>query len=421
MRVLWFSINSGCYNSKISTAHNGGGWVSSLEKIISKRDDIQLGIAFEYKSNKFKDTINGVDYYPINVRNGSLYKLHEIYSISNEEKRIIPKCIKIIEDFKPDIIQCFGSEWCYGLIVQHTKVPVVIHMQGSMPSYFNALYPPKYSKYSRLLFEISHFHFKKVISLLFYEKVNKQRTEREIRILKANKYFLGRTDWDMTVTRLFSPISKYFICNEALRNSFGNTTKHWNPQKNEFITLCTVSNGSLWKGLDVILKTAHILKKYTDFKFRWLLIGGINNKKYIEWMENLLFKDNNVEFLGILKEVQLKDVLLSSDIYIHPAYIDNSPNALCEAMFLGVPCIASYVGGIPSLIQDGKSGILVPVNEPYYLAEKIISLSRDKNKQKELSETAMISARIRHSSENIEKELITAYKKIIQDSHENHI
>lgn len=214
-------------------------------------------------------------------------------------------------------------------------------------------------------------------------------------------------------------MSKYYICNEALRDSFIYSTKTWESPNNEIITLCTTSNGSLWKGLDVILKTAHILKKHTDFKFRWLLIGGINNKKYIEWMEKLSFEDNNVEFIGILNEVELKSVLLSSDIYIHPAYIDNSPNALCEAMLLGLPCIASYVGGVPSLIQNEISGVLVPVNEPYYLAEKIISLSKDKTKQKMLSESAIANTRIRHSSKNIENELITAYKKIIQDTNEN--
>lgn len=419
MRVLWFSINAGCYNSKISTAHNGGGWVSSLEKILNKRDGIHLGIAFKYNSNKFKDTIDGVDYYPINVTSGRLYKFLEIFSIAHEEKLIIPECIKIIEDFKPDIIQCFGSEWCYGLIAHYTEIPVVIHMQGSMPSYLNALYPPKYSKYSKLFFDVSHFHFKKAVSSLFDERRNIQRTEREIRILKANKYFLGRTDWDRSITKLFSPESKYFTCNEALRDSFRNSTLSWEPKENAIITLCTTSNGSLWKGLDVVLKTAHILKRHTDFKFRWLLIGGTNNKKYIEWMEKLSFEDNNVEFLGILSEAELRNVLLTSDMYIHPAYIDNSPNALCEAMLLGLPCIASYVGGVPSLIQDDISGILIPVNEPYYLAEKIISLSKDKIRQRMLSKSAKVDSRIRHSTENIENELITAYKKIIQDSHEN--
>lgn len=414
MRVLWFSINASCYSSKISTAHNGGGWVSSLEKIISKREDIQLGIAFEYDSNKFKDTINGIAYYPISVCCNWKERIRKEFTLSNQEKLIIPECVKIIEDFEPDIIQCFGSEWCYGLIAKHTQIPVVIHMQGSMPSYFNALYPPRYSKQSKFIFDILHFHWKDAVWSIFNEKNVRQRMEREIKILKVNRYFFGRTDWDRAITKLFSPDSVYFTCNEALRDSFQCTVKRWSPNENDIVTLCTVSNGSLWKGLDVILKTASILKSYTVLKFRWIVVGRINRKEYVEWMEDKRFDENNVEFVGVLNEMQVKDTLLSSDIYIHPAYIDNSPNALCEAMLLGMPCIASYVGGIPSLIEDGVSGILVPVNEPYYLAEKIISLSKNKDFQLHLSEAASIKAMERHSSVNIENELISAYKQIIE-------
>ena len=79
MRVLWFSINASCYNSALSKGgYNGGGWVSSLEKIIKKQDNVHLGIAFEFNSCMFKDSIDGVDYYPINVlKNKKEHFIHE--------------------------------------------------------------------------------------------------------------------------------------------------------------------------------------------------------------------------------------------------------------------------------------------------------------------------------------------------------
>ena len=100
-------------------------------------------------------------------------------------------------------------------------------------------------------------------------------------------------------------------------------------------------------------------------------------------------------------------------MYVHPAYIDNSPNSLCEAMLLGLPCIASCVGGISSIIDDGKSGILVPVNEPYLLADKIKQLSKDKDLQQRLSTEAIAKASDRHNVENIKSELLNAYNQII--------
>lgn len=61
--------------------YNGGGWISALEKIIQKNENIHLGVAFEYESSIFKDSIEGVDYYPICVQHNFRQKLNLISSI----------------------------------------------------------------------------------------------------------------------------------------------------------------------------------------------------------------------------------------------------------------------------------------------------------------------------------------------------
>lgn len=411
MRVLWFSVTASCYSSKQSTSHNGGGWIASLEKIVKTHEDIELGIAFEFASTAFKETIDGVTYYPINT-DSSINKLKRKFSIAHEEHLLLPKCLKVIEDFKPDLIQCFGTEWSFGLVAKHTSIPVVIHMQGSMPSYFNALYPPRYNKWTAIAYDLSRIRLKRLAHDIFEEHKSQQRTNREFRVFKANKYFLGRTEWDKNIVELLSPNSKYFTCNEALRDSFYYSSEQWKPKKSDTVTLCTTGNGSLWKGLDVVLKTASIL---TDrgFKFQWKIIGGVDNIQYIEWMEKLSFEKSNIILSGVLNESELKCELLDADIYVHPAYIDNSPNALCEAMILGLPCIASYVGGIPSMIEHNVSGLLVPVNEPYFLANEIIRLASDTKRQEQYSEAAIRQARQRHSTTNIATELIEAYNAIL--------
>ncbi len=411
MRVLWFSVTASCYSSKQSTSHNGGGWISSLEKIVRTHKDIELGIAFEFASTTFKESIDGVTYYPINI-DSPTNKITRKFSIAHEEHLLLPKCLKIIEDFKPDIIQCFGTEWCFGLIAKHTSIPVVIHMQGSMPSYFNALYPPRYNKWTSIAYDLSKFRFKRLAHDIFEEHKARQRTNREFRIFKANKYFLGRTEWDKNIVELLSPDSSYFICNEALRDSFYYASEQWMSKKHDTITLCTTGNGSLWKGLDVVLKTASLLTN-RGLKFQWKIIGGVDNIQYIEWIEKLSFKKSNITLTGVLNESELKRELLDADIYVHPAYIDNSPNALCEAMILGLPCIASYVGGVPSIIEHNVSGLLTPVNEPYFLANEIIKLASDTMRQERYSKAAIQQARQRHSTTNIATELITAYNAIL--------
>lgn len=419
MRILWFSITASLYNNK-RNHHNGGGWVESLERIVKNMENIELAIAFEHPSSVFKDRIDGVTYYPINATQSRMYNLKRHFTIADEEKVLLPHCLKIIDDYKPDVIQCFGSEWCFGLVAKHTHIPVVIHMQGSMPSYYNALYPPGYNKWTKIGYSLSRLKIKDLFLSLFHEKRNRQRAEREQRILSSTRYFMGRTDWDKSIVKLFSPQSQYFICNEALRPAFYDSEEKWVQKSRNKIILCTVGSGSLWKGIDVVLKTAYILTRSGLIDFEWRLIGGMHSKQYIEYLEKIKFSQVNVTFAGVLQEKQLKAELINSDIYVHPAYIDNSPNSLCEAMIMGVPCIASYVGGIPSMIDNKSEGELVPVNEPYYLAQKIIDLAGDPKRQTYYSYNARKKALERHSPDLIKQQLLSIYTSITQHYEKNH-
>ncbi len=415
MRVLWFSITSSCYSSRQALGYNGGGWVMSLENAIKGCGDIELGVAFEFASEKFKEVIDGITYYPINVVNRKVAMQRKL-GIADDARLLMPHCLKIVEDFKPDIIQCFGTEWPFGLIAGLVDVPVVIHMQGSMPSYYNVLYPPKYNKWTSILFNLLHLRPKALCRAWIDENKSRQRMVREFEIFRANKYFLGRTDWDRSLVKLFSPQAKYYHCEEALRESFWENAGKWkrHDQRNTMV-FCTTGSGSLWKGLDVILKTASILKQNSSLDFKWKIIGRVDNRRYVEWMENLSYEDSGVEFMGVLDQKQLALELLDSDVYVHPSYIDNSPNALCEAMLLGLPCVASMVGGVSSILSDADNGILVPVNEPYYLASKLIQLLSDKSLIEQISANAVMTARDRHSMTKIKEQLLHVYADVIND------
>ena len=112
---------------------------------------------------------------------------------------------------------------------------------------------------------------------------------------------------------------------------------------------------------------------------------------------------------------KIVDSLLNSTFYVHVSHIDNSPNALCEAMLLGVPSIATYVGGIPSIIIDKVTGYLVPDSEPYSLAFHYKSLYKSEDALKEISDMAHLSALQRHDENNILDQLQKAYNDIISD------
>lgn len=406
MRILWFSITPSLFNPR-SNGYNGGGWIASLEQIVRENKNIELGVAFHFPDSSFKYHNDGVTYYPIMSENSSL--AGKIFK-KNDKNSNVAKYLKIIEDFKPDLIQIFGSENDFGLLCKHTDIPVVIHMQGCLPPYHNALMPIGMKR--------SDFLFKKGLSLgyrfigLRSEKAFRRKAEREIETIQSCKYFMGRTDWDRSLIDLFNPSATYFHCEEALRDSFITSEKRWKYSDEKRKTIISVISRPWYKGCDLILKTAALLKRFTDIDFEWK-VYGIPEMKFFESVYGIRAKDVNVRPMGTATKEELVEAICSASCYVHPGYIENSPNSLCEAQFLGIPVLATYVGGIPSMVVNGKDGILFPANAPYTAASLIKKVTSDRVLAENLSKEAMTIAARRHNRKEIGERLYNIYTRII--------
>ena len=81
-------------------------------------------------------------------------------------------------------------------------------------------------------------------------------------------------------------------------------------------------------------------------------------------------------------------ILKSSNVLVLPSRIESIPNVIKEAFFLKVPVVATNVGGIPEIVTHGKTGLLVPPNEPQSLADSINHLLENKEYAKKLADTA---------------------------------
>jgi glycosyltransferase involved in cell wall biosynthesis len=177
----------------------------------------------------------------------------------------------------------------------------------------------------------------------------------------------------------------------------------------------STGGGDYRKGPDMLLKTAKILKEL-KFDFEWLVAGGMPDdlRKFVEKKCRCSFESCNVRFIGFVDSDRLSDLLCSSMVYVHTAYMENSPNSICEAQLLGVPVVSTNVGGISSLVRDGIDGLLVPSNDPWTMAHSIVRLINDKPLMKTMSENSSSFARKRHDDNNIKEQLLTAYREIVQ-------
>lgn len=407
MRVLWFSVTPSLFNP-FSNSHNGGGWIASLEQIVRNSDVIDLGIAFYFGNDYNVYDNDGVKYYTLPNDHRSLIQR---LVASDDTNARIDRYLKIADDFKPDIIHVFGSENDFGLICDKTDIPVVIHMQGSLPPYHNALFPVGMNK-SDFLSGRGLTWRRRLIGWRS-ERSFRRKAERETEILKNCRYFMGRTAWDKNIVKLFNPSAMYYHCEEALRDSFINGDKVWKYRERTKMLIVSVISNPWYKGVDLILKTAKLLKVNVGLDFEWA-VYGVSDIRFFENKYGIKAHDVNVDIKGSVGKETLVDALCDASCYVHTSYIDNSPNSLCEAQYLGVPVLATYVGGIPSLVEDGHTGILFPANDPYTLAGHLQVIHNNRQFSENLGNVARRIAIDRHNPDSIGASLLNIYREILK-------
>lgn len=411
MKVLWF--NRSCpaiYKESLGTLL--GGWQDSLERILKNNTDIELYIAFN--GNGSVKVIDRVTYIPLNIYLSTFEKLKNQFTWTVESGKLVKQAIKTVENYKPDLIHVFGTEWPFGLIAKYTDIPVVVHMQGAIAPYYNAKYPPGYNIFTYIC--AMKGNFARYIWYCIQSIKQKSREKMERQVFENVKYYMGRTCWDKAVTKICNPERMYFHVDEALRPAFINSKVTWNlnEQNLKKLKLVTVGCSTLYKGLDMMIKTAKLLKQL-NVDFEWNVVGHLPNefRMMVEYKEKKKFSDCNINILGFMQPEDMTTLLCNSTMYVHTAYIENSPNSLCEAQILGVPVVSTNVGGISSLVGDGVDGILVPANDPFRMSYEILSLYNDKNRMKDYSIKGMARAKERHNPENIAKDLMNCYNTII--------
>ena len=99
------------------------------------------------------------------------------------------------------------------------------------------------------------------------------------------------------------------------------------------------------------------------------------------------------------------------NVFICPSSIENSPNSLGEAQLTGVPCIASYAGGIPDFAAGGAA-LLYRFEETEMLAAHVCSVFRDPELAEKLSAAAAKAAAERHNRDTICEEMMRIYREI---------
>jgi glycosyltransferase involved in cell wall biosynthesis len=149
-----------------------------------------------------------------------------------------------------------------------------------------------------------------------------------------------------------------------------------NLQNSHFPRLVVTRNLEKIYGIDTAIKAISLLKH--KFPHIQLFIAGSGPLlDELTQLVTMLDLSQNVEFTGKLSPDEVAELYANVDIMLNPTTVDNMPNSVLEALAVGIPVVTTDVGGIPYIVADNQTALLVDVNNPEMMANKVEQLIMD--------------------------------------------
>lgn len=431
MKVLWIcNIMLPAIAKELGMEiNNKEGWLSGLAASVwkeQKENEIELAVAFP------ADRIPGGEMLTTQVKRGRQPFLWYAF----EEDTTNPQCYDaaleqqmqvICEDFQPDVVHCFGTEYPHTLALCRSfpyKNRILIGIQGLCSvlaeAYLEGL--PK-----KAVTSVTWRDRLKKDSILEQQRKFAQRGVFEKEAVEIAGNVTGRTEWDRHYTTLWNPTVHYFKMNETLRTNFyegrwqlGNCEKH-----SIFVSQADYPI----KGFHYLLKALPaVLDKFPDARVYVAgnsIVGDGSLKKrlkisgYGKYLRSLIDRYqlwDRITFLGKLSGEQMKQQYLRSHVFVCCSTLENSPNSLGEAMLLGMPCVSADVGGISSIFDGEKDGYLYRQDgEGRNLGNAITCVFENEEQSLLKGENARKHALENHDAERNYRKLVEIYNAIARN------
>ena len=404
----------------------GGGWMTGFLEGILHYEDIELAICFprvgtegvlEGKTDRFA-------FYSF----APVIKAPEKYDVGVEAQ-----IKEIIHRFRPDVLHVFGTEFAHSLAAIRAfdnPQKTVVNIQGLVSIYaghFMGDVPRWVQK---------GFTFRDLLrwdNLDIQQKKFVMRGEFEKEALARSGHVIGRTDWDYACSTQMNPRVRYHFLNETLRDSFysGQWTVDACDRHRVFVSLSQASFPI--KGVHYVIQA--IKKLVDEFEDIHLYVAGndITRGNASSWKDKIKISiygkyilklldeyqlSDHVTFLGFCSEKQMKEQYLKCHVFVSPSTIENESNSISEAKMLGVPVVASYVGGVTGRIAHKEDGFLYQHDAPYMLAHYMREIFINDEMALRFSDQARQNARLLHDRERNREGAYQIYRSIANGNEE---
>lgn len=298
----------------------------------------------------------------------------------------ISDIVSTIIKYKPDLCYITPSSWDWGFYRDLIVISILKLMRVKVVAHFHN---KGVEKWNNKWFNICLQHF-------FYKKIKVILLSKEL--ISEKERYVKKED--------------LFLCPNGIKES----GKSRLSIKNDKFTFLFLSNMMEEKGVIILLKSCKILKD-RGYDFRCNFVG-----KWADITEdnfNCFIYQNNLSehvFAYGPKYGAEKDTFYeNADAFVFPTFYHGETFGLVilEAMDFGLPCISTYEGGIPSVIEDGKTGYLVNQKDVSDLTEKMIYFISNPEKCIEMGRVAKERFDNNFTLKHFENNIITILKKCL--------
>ncbi|MEK6694979.1 MAG: glycosyltransferase family 4 protein [Nitrospirota bacterium] len=180
----------------------------------------------------------------------------------------------------------------------------------------------------------------------------------------------------------------------------------------EALVLGTVANLFARKGYEVMLEALPMIVKASP-AVHYLIVGS-GDAAYearLRAMVEVLGLASRVHFAGFQESVY--PCLAAMDLYVHPALMEGFGIAVLEAMAMRKPVVATTTGGLPEIVQEGETGMLVQPGDSEALAKAAVSLLQDSARCRQLGEAGRARVAAHFTVEAMMDQLVSGYESLL--------
>ncbi|HXM50515.1 MAG TPA: glycosyltransferase [Pyrinomonadaceae bacterium] len=163
--------------------------------------------------------------------------------------------------------------------------------------------------------------------------------------------------------------------------------------------------------VDLIEAFKRLRQTKPDLSIKLIIVGDGPERSRLEAAVEATGYEERVVFTGQLTDVQ--PFYAMADVFALPSHGEGSPNVLLEAMAANLPIVATAVGGVPEMIANDESALLVPPNDPQSLTTALATLLTDKDLAQRLTRKATTLVDSQHSPANYVRSLVQIYREVI--------